>query len=416
MGRPQRRRAATLTAAFAACLTSLAFASAAGAATDVTISWYGVSPSTIDVGASVYDSVEIQYPGGGPVATGTVTFDAYGPDDADCTGPVTFSSTTPIIDEGLDQNIRYGYASSAAFKPTSGGVYRFVGSYSGDANYNGAPGACNDPGTLVTVHAAAATFSPTSLTYASAQSPQPVGTIGPSQQTTVTNTGDAALNIYGFSFTGADPDDFIVSSDTCRQTIVVGASCMISARFAPQASGARSATLSLTSNSGANAPSSTVSLTGSATPLATGAAGADGATGADGAAGAAGTAGADGSTGTAGAEGTVGLQGATGGTGVAGARGATGRSDRVTCIVFRAHRNSAGNLIHTMVRCTTSRAARTTTRMTLRQGGRILATGSAQGRHTVLRPKAVKRGAYTVTVTRRVGTRSTSHVQRFVAR
>ena len=70
-----------------------------------------------------------------------------------------------------------------------------------------------------------------------------------------------------------------------------------------------------------------------------------------------------------------------------------------------------------MVRCTTSRAARTKTRMTLRQGGRILATGSAQGRHnTVLRPKAVKRGAYTVTVTRRVGTRLTSHVQHFVAR
>jgi hypothetical protein len=376
--------------------------------------WYGISPSTIDLGATVYDNLEIQYPSGGPIATGTATFDVYGPDDADCTGPVTFSSTGAMQDWDNYDGFRYGFAGAAGFKPTSGGVYRFISSYGGDANYNAVSTACNDAGTPLTVHAAAATFSPTNLTYASAQSPQPVGTIGPSQQTTVTNTGDAALNIYGFSFTGADPDDFIVSSDTCRQTIVVGASCTISARFAPQASGARSATLSLTSNSGANAPSSTVSLTGSATPLATGAAGADGATGADGAAGA------DGSTGiagTSGAAGTAGPQGATGGTGVAGPRGATGRSDQVTCIVFRARRNNTGILIHTMVRCTTSRAARTRTRMTLRQDGRILATGSAQGRHTtVLRPRAVKRGVYTVTVTRRIGTRSASHVQRFVAR
>jgi hypothetical protein len=87
----------------------------------------------------------------------------------------------------------------------------------------------------------------------------------------------------------------------------------------------------------------------------------------------------------------------------------------MTCVVHRAHRTGAGRLVHTVVRCTSTQAARARTRMTLRQRGHVLASRSASGRSTVLRANAIKSGAYTMTVTHRVGKRSVSYVHRYVA-
>jgi len=120
-----------------------------------------------------------------------------------------------------------------------------------------------------------ADINPVSLTFGD-PTPVPQGTVSPPQAVTITNNGSAPLKVRGFEFGGTNPDDFFIGSDTCRDMVDQDQSCVIRVRFAPQAGGARSATLiALT-----NAPTDpTVSLSGIAGPLPTGATGDQGATG-----------------------------------------------------------------------------------------------------------------------------------------
>ncbi|MCW2602176.1 MAG: hypothetical protein JWN61_311, partial [Pseudonocardiales bacterium] len=67
---------------------------------------------------------------------GTVNFAYYGPDDADCSKPAVFASTSPVSPSGESV--------SAAFAPSGVGTYRAVASYSGDALNAPAAGLCND--------------------------------------------------------------------------------------------------------------------------------------------------------------------------------------------------------------------------------------------------------------------------------
>jgi hypothetical protein len=60
-------------------------------------------------------------------ATGTVTFDLYGPADPTCAGAPIFTSTNAL---GAD-----GIATSGAFTPTVVGSYRWRAGYSGDGNH-----------------------------------------------------------------------------------------------------------------------------------------------------------------------------------------------------------------------------------------------------------------------------------------
>jgi hypothetical protein len=98
------------------------------------------SPPVV-VGDSIADTAELTAEHS--PAAGDVTFRAYGPADATCSGSAAFTSTVPIAGGGT--------ASSAAFTPAVAGVYRWVASYAGDANNDAANGACNDPGETVTV-------------------------------------------------------------------------------------------------------------------------------------------------------------------------------------------------------------------------------------------------------------------------
>ena len=85
----------------------------------------------------------------------------------------------------------------------------------------------------------------------------PVGTTSPSQTVTLSNTGNANLDV-----TSAVPSgDFTIKADNCSGTsIAPGGSCTIDVAFAPSAAGQRGGSLSLTDN----APGSpqTVSLNG----------------------------------------------------------------------------------------------------------------------------------------------------------
>jgi hypothetical protein len=137
---------------------------------------------------------------------------------------------------------------------------------------------------------------------------QAVGTIGPARDVTVNNTGHARLRITGVALAG-DQGDFLLAGGTCTPDapVAVNGSCTIRVRFAPQAIGARTATLRLVDDDPATV-TRVVTATGvAATPGPQGIPGADGAPGATGAAGPAGSAGPQGPKGDPG----TGLTGAT---------------------------------------------------------------------------------------------------------
>ena len=94
-------------------------------------------------------------------------------------------------------------------------------------------------------------LSPTSLNFASV----PVGTTSAAQTVTLTNTGNATLNI-----TSITPSASYGETNTCGSSVLAGGNCAISVTFTPSGSGTITGTLSVTDN----APGSpqTVSLTG----------------------------------------------------------------------------------------------------------------------------------------------------------
>ncbi len=95
----------------------------------------------VTIGGQVHDSATIS---SGYNPGGTTTFKLYGPNDATCTGTPADTST-PVAVSGN------GTYQSPDFTPTAPGTYRWVASYSGDANNNSTAGACNDPGESVAV-------------------------------------------------------------------------------------------------------------------------------------------------------------------------------------------------------------------------------------------------------------------------
>src|SRR5919106_3054674 len=93
---------------------------------------------------------------------------------------------------------------------------------------------------------------------------QDIGTIGASRTVTLTSTGDAPLTIERVRIAGSHPEDFLDAADACSgETVAPDATCIVKLRFAPSATGARSAVLRVISNS-AGGPLE-VPLTGSGT-------------------------------------------------------------------------------------------------------------------------------------------------------
>jgi hypothetical protein len=173
---------------------------------------------------------------------------------------------------------------------------------------------------------------------------QPLQTVSAPQTVSITNNGSAPLQISGLTFSGDDPDDYFVGSDSCRGLVGPGGHCSVSVQFAPQGPNTRSANLVITSNA-ANSPAM-VGLTGIGGSLPTGptgptgltgSTGATGLTGSTGATGLTGSTGATGLTGSTGSAGSNGSRGATGPTGSTGPRGAAGKAELVTCIAAKTH-------------------------------------------------------------------------------
>jgi Domain of unknown function (DUF1929)/Legume lectin domain/PKD domain/Abnormal spindle-like microcephaly-assoc'd, ASPM-SPD-2-Hydin/Quinohemoprotein amine dehydrogenase, alpha subunit domain III len=77
---------------------------------------------------------------------------------------------------------------------------------------------------------------------------------------TVTNSGNAALNISAVTLTGVNAGDFALASNTCTGAVAANATCTVRITFTPSATGARQANLQITDN--APASPQVVAITG----------------------------------------------------------------------------------------------------------------------------------------------------------
>jgi hypothetical protein len=102
---------------------------------------------------------------------------------------------------------------------------------------------------------AVGSLSATSLTFPE----QTVDTASAPQVLTLTNTGDATLNIVSIVIAGTNFFDFS-QANTCGNSVAAGSSCAINITFEPQTFGTRTGSLIITS-SASNSPQ-TVDLTG----------------------------------------------------------------------------------------------------------------------------------------------------------
>ena len=95
---------------------------------------------TATIGQPITDTATVTGAPGASAPTGTVTFTVFGPDNVTCAGAPVFTSADRPLAGGPPP-----MATSAAFTPAAPGDYRWIATYSGDANYSGATSACNDP-------------------------------------------------------------------------------------------------------------------------------------------------------------------------------------------------------------------------------------------------------------------------------
>ncbi len=126
--------------------------------------------------------------GGAPgTQTGTITFTAFGPGNATCTGAPKFSSTVPVSGNG-----NYD---SATFTPTQTGSYSWIAVYSGDSNYVPVSTGCNDTNETFTVTQASPTLS------SQTSAPVTIGGAIHDVGTLVSSNGDATgtmtFDVYG---------------------------------------------------------------------------------------------------------------------------------------------------------------------------------------------------------------------------
>ena len=140
---------------------------------------------------------------------------------------------------------------SVTFTPTA--VGNLYGTLTVTDNNNGVLGSTQTIALSGTGLAApAVTLSASSLTFGT----QAAGTTSAAQTLNLTNSGTAALTITSIVITG----DFS-QTNTCPQSLAVGAACTISVSFAPTVAGTRTGTLTITDN-GPTSPQ-VVSLGGS---------------------------------------------------------------------------------------------------------------------------------------------------------
>ncbi len=128
-----------------------------------------------------------------------------------------------------------------------------------DVASNGPPQSIALSGTGTPAPAPVAGVAPTALDFATT-----AGTTSAAQVVTLSNTGNAPLDIDSITITGPDADVFD-STDDCGASLPPGAQCTVSVTYNPTTAGSSTATLTFTDNDQGNGGSTqSVDLTGSA--------------------------------------------------------------------------------------------------------------------------------------------------------
>lgn len=108
-------------------------------------------------------------------------------------------------------------------------------------------------------------LSPTTLSFS-----QTLNLASGAQTATVSNTGNAALNLGALSVSGAQASDFqMASGTTCVAggSVAANTSCVLKVVFTPTATGARTATVAIAHNAVGSPSNIALNGTGTATPL-----------------------------------------------------------------------------------------------------------------------------------------------------
>jgi hypothetical protein len=148
-----------------------------------------------------------------------------------------------------------GGGGGAGDPPGGGGGGGSSFTAAGATNVSGPTPTSNPAKVMITYDAPTASPSTKSLSFGAL----PQGVISAEKDVVITNTGSAPLVVSAVYATGTAQGDYIVG-DRCQDPVAVGGTCEIGIRFAPQAAGARSATLKVESN--ASGSPATVSLSG----------------------------------------------------------------------------------------------------------------------------------------------------------
>jgi Abnormal spindle-like microcephaly-assoc'd, ASPM-SPD-2-Hydin len=143
------------------------------------------------------------------------------------------------------------------FTPTATGLQNGTLTVSDDAPGGQQTAALS--GTGVSSGAPQVSLSPTSLTYPV----RLVNSTSAAKTVTLTNTGNATLNISNIGISG----DFSISAKTCGSTLTAGLSCTVSVKFTPTAAGARTGSLTFTDNAAGNPQSVALKGTGTIVSL-----------------------------------------------------------------------------------------------------------------------------------------------------
>ena len=213
--------------------------------TGVTAASLAASPSSVafgnvNVNQSSTRSITLTNSGGSSVTISAVNVSGTGVGVTGLTTPLTLTS-------GGSTTFTISFTPSAA------------GSVSGAVTLtNNSPTASYQvPVTGSGVATAAATFSPSSLTFSSTA----LNSTSAAQTVTLTNSGTGAMTISSINASGS-----FAQTNNCGSTLSAGASCAIAVTFTPTTSGSLSGTLAVADSASGSPQSIALSGTGAGTP------------------------------------------------------------------------------------------------------------------------------------------------------
>ncbi|HLW99911.1 MAG TPA: choice-of-anchor D domain-containing protein [Candidatus Acidoferrales bacterium] len=149
---------------------------------------------------------------------------------------------------------------NVTFTPTATGTRTASVTITDDAA--GSPHTIALSGTGAVPPAPIVSLSSSSLAFAN----QTLNTTSAAQTVTLTNTGNAALNIISIGVTGANSGDFAQTNNCGSSVAANNGNCTINVTFTPTATGARAAAVTITDNATGSPHTITLSGTGAGAP------------------------------------------------------------------------------------------------------------------------------------------------------